>query len=170
MLLLGTALLASAVAAQSAGADENKLKAAFVYRFATLTTWPESAFPSDAGSACIAVVGEDVLVEALRDVVDGKRIQGHPIEVKAAPSPRQARECQVAFFGASVGADLAEGSRSAGLLTIGDGSSFLSQGGMIRLVRDGRKFRFEINRDAASRAGLQISSKLLRLASKVIEG
>ena len=40
----------------------------------------------------------------------------------------------------------------------------VEQGGMINFVQDGRNVRFQIEGDAASRAGLRISSRLLRLS------
>jgi hypothetical protein len=36
---------------------------------------------------------------------------------------------------------------------------------VVAFIRDGNRIRFEINLDAADRAGLQVSSKLLRLAT-----
>jgi hypothetical protein len=55
------------------------------------------------------------------------------------------------------------------VLTVGEPSGFARSGGAIGLVfRDGR-IAFEINPAAAARAGLTVSSKLLRLAEIVDE-
>jgi dihydroxyacid dehydratase/phosphogluconate dehydratase len=51
------------------------------------------------------------------------------------------------------------------VLTIGEHVPFSRLGGIIAFIRDGNRVRFEINADAAERAGLQVSSKLLRLAA-----
>ena len=60
--------------------------------------------------------------------------------------------------------------KGAPVLTVGDGDDFARNGGMIGLfVEDGR-MRFAINPDAAHRAGLRLSSQLLKLAKIVKEG
>jgi hypothetical protein len=54
-------------------------------------------------------------------------------------------------------------------LTIVNHSEFLRSGGIINFVVKDNKTRFEINIAAAKRTNLKISSKLLRLAIKVLE-
>jgi hypothetical protein len=57
--------------------------------------------------------------------------------------------------------------RTAPVLTVGDVMGSTRNDGIINFfIRDNR-VRFEINPDAAGRAGLRISSKLLQLASIV---
>ena len=55
------------------------------------------------------------------------------------------------------------------ILTVGETSKFLSEGGIINFVTHKNKVRFEINITAAKRADLKIRSQLLRLAKKVIK-
>ena len=52
-------------------------------------------------------------------------------------------------------------------LTVSDMEGFAQSGGVINFVTVEKKIRFEINLDAAERADLKISSKLLRLAKIV---
>ena len=59
------------------------------------------------------------------------------------------------------------GLESHHVLSIGDMEGFAEQGGIIGLTKVDGKVRFAINVDAAQRAGLTISSKLLKLASIV---
>ena len=54
--------------------------------------------------------------------------------------------------------------RGPPVLTVADTAGFLDHGGIINFVLEGSKVRFEINQEAAERAGIKISSKLLRLA------
>jgi hypothetical protein len=56
-----------------------------------------------------------------------------------------------------------------GILLVGDAPGFLEAGGIINLVIEEKKVRFEINLAAAGRAKLQIRSSLLRLAIRTIE-
>jgi len=54
-----------------------------------------------------------------------------------------------------------------GVITISDNKGFDKWGVEINFFLAKNKVRFGINSDAASRVGLKISSKLLRLARKV---
>ncbi len=55
------------------------------------------------------------------------------------------------------------------ILTVGTADSFLERGGMIHLFREENKFKFSASREAAERANLRLSSKLLRFAKEVID-
>jgi hypothetical protein len=55
---------------------------------------------------------------------------------------------------------------NASILTISETEDFIASGGMINFFREGNKFRFEINDQAARDAGLKIASKLLELGRK----
>jgi len=46
---------------------------------------------------------------------------------------------------------------------------FVQSGGAVNFILEGNKVRFEIDTDAAARARLKLSSKLLALASSVVE-
>ncbi|NDV21379.1 YfiR family protein [Desulfovibrio sp. JC022] len=50
------------------------------------------------------------------------------------------------------------------ILTIGQSPDFLRLGGMINLVESGSRFKLQVNICAARKAGLTISSKLLKLS------
>jgi hypothetical protein len=59
--------------------------------------------------------------------------------------------------------------KDSSVLTVGETKDFAAKGGVIGFVVEKKKVRFEINLAAAKRAKLKISSKLLRLAKRVIE-
>jgi hypothetical protein len=59
--------------------------------------------------------------------------------------------------------------RDSGVLTIADVPSFLEAGGVINLLIEDKKIRFEVNLAAAARGRLVIRSSLLRLAARTIE-
>lgn len=63
-----------------------------------------------------------------------------------------------------------EAVKGSGVLTVADTEGFLDAGGMINLLLDpDRKICFEINLDATRQSGLEVSSKLLRLAKRVVD-
>ena len=55
--------------------------------------------------------------------------------------------------------------KDANVMTVGESDDFTSTaGGVARLYTEDSRIRIEINRTAADKAGLHISSKLLKLA------
>ena len=58
--------------------------------------------------------------------------------------------------------------KGANVLTVGDGAEFLSRGAAVTFVREGDRVRFDVNLTEAQRAGLTISSRLLRVARRVV--
>ena len=57
--------------------------------------------------------------------------------------------------------------KDSSTLTVGESDGFAALGGIINLTVENNKLHFEVNRLAADRAGLTISSKLLSLAKIV---
>ena len=55
------------------------------------------------------------------------------------------------------------------VLTVGEMKGFLKSGGVINFLMEAKKVRFEINITAAKRAKLELRSKLLRLAKRVVK-
>jgi hypothetical protein len=64
-------------------------------------------------------------------------------------------------------ADLLRKAGSLPVLTIGEHDGFAAAGGVIGFVVRDDRVQFEINPDAASRADLKVSSRLLQLATIV---
>ena len=54
--------------------------------------------------------------------------------------------------------------RGASVLSVSDIEEFCPSGGVIAFAMEGQRVRFRINVNAAARANLKISSKLLQLA------
>ena len=96
-------------------------------------------------------------------------IGGHPIQV--LQNSRNVRECHVLFISASHNIamkDIQEALRRVPVLTVGESRDFAAQGGMIGFVVEDSRVRFEVNLQAAKQMRLNISSKLLSLAKKVL--
>ena len=165
----GIDLLAAAAPAQG---REASLRAEYVYRFATLTTWPAAAFGPGGEAACIAVIGDEKFADALQKTVEGKQLHGRELVVKHLENRDVGHACQVLFLAGSQAEHLADAVRTVSarpVLTVSDADSFVERGGMIQLVPVDNKLRFAINRGAAARSELRISSKLLRLATRVTD-
>lgn len=169
LMLLLPAWQALPVCAQSPAISEYQIKAAFLYNFAKFVDWPPNAPGAPCDDFKIGILGEDPFGAAV-GVIENKRVRGKPLKIFRAAVLSELSGCEVIFIGASVKSQLAEvltGLHAKQVLTVGDTDGYARQGVMINLITVGNKIRFQINPEAAERAGLKISSHLLRLADIV---
>ena len=149
--------------------SEYQVKAAFLYNFARFVDWPEA---SAQNSFDVCILGENPFGEVLEAIVKNKVVGGRPVLVRRLQSGGQARSCKVLFVSASERTSvqsILESLAGSPVLTVGETPGFATQGGVINFIVQDEKVRFEVNVDAADRARLKISSKLLNLA-RIIKG
>lgn len=158
--------LSSAVWAQPLG--ESVLKAAFLYNFAKFVEWPEQALSHESEPFTICLIGEPRMAEATNEFIKDKQVHGRMVVSRAVASVADVRGCHLLFVDAStqhVEKLMTDGSTALPMLTVGESDQFLAQGGMIKLFVEHGKMRFTISPQAAERAQLKISSKLLTLGT-----
>jgi hypothetical protein len=158
--------LASPVVAQRS-ASEYELKAAFLYNFARFVEWDASMLGSTP--FVLGVVADDTVLRTIENSLAGKTVHDHPLVVRRL-KPGDAADCHALFV---VGQDHAVATilqpfASRPVLTVGEGGDFVREGGMIAFVFEESKLRFDVNSDAAERAGIKLSSQLLKVARRVI--
>jgi hypothetical protein len=171
------ALAATAHAAPPQDADspsESEVKAAFLYHFAQLVTWPEPAVtPHDLPPVVIGVVGRDPFGSRLEATIGRETVRGRPLRiVRFSRVPEPPELPHILFVG---GNDLDEAARAveavapAPVLTVSAVKGFAQRGGMVefRVTADAR-VAFDINLRAVERAGLKMSSQLLKIA-RIVE-
>ena len=120
----------------------------------------------------ICIVGEDPFGNILDEFTKGKNINGRRVLISRLKSGQELKGCQIAFISAAERNQLKsmfQNANRAGVLTVGEREGFAALGGVIDFIREENKVHFEINVDAAQRANLKISSKLLSLAKIVKE-
>ncbi len=148
---------------------EYQLKAAFIFNFAKFVEWPAAAFRSSQSPITICVFGEDPFGRDLDEIVKGQTIGARSVAVRRITQAPRADTCQVLFVGAAVRSDLQElflAVATQPVLTVCEDESLRSEG-VIHFLLEENKVRFMINLDSAERAGIKISSKLLKLAKIV---
>ena len=164
-LLLGPALSAQT---QSAAIEAN-IKAVFLFNFSKYVTWPAIAVGERSPTELrICVPAGDSFFAVLKSAVQGEEVDGKPLEAVALEGLDDAKTCQILFVGNSRTADARawlSAVRNSQVLTVAEGP--LNDDIVIAFARDNNRMRFDINRAAASRRGLNVSSKLLRLARQV---
>lgn len=147
-------------------ANEAELKAAFVYRIALFVEWPAESLPAGAPFQ-ICTAGSDPAWAAALGTLEGKKVQGHPVAApRALTRSDDPRGCQLLFIPERDGR---KPPALPGLLTIGEGEAFVAAGGMVGFVREGAQLRFDIHREAATRAQLRLPAELLKVARNVID-
>jgi hypothetical protein len=156
--------------ANSEQAEEYQVKAAFLYNFAKFVEWPPDALPNERSPIIIGILGEDPLGHVLDQAVLGKNINGHELQVARAKSVQDLNRCQIIFVSSSERKRLPEilaNLRGADVLTVGDTEGFAPSGGIIQFTLRENRVRLTVNVEAAERARLKISSRLLALAEIV---
>ncbi|HEX7183153.1 MAG TPA: YfiR family protein [Thermoanaerobaculia bacterium] len=153
--------------------SEYAVKAAFLYNFAKFVEWPADAFRGPGDPMTLCVLGEDPFGGELDQTVGGKTVTGRQIVVRRSTRLTDLPECRVLFVSSSEGPRLAQILAAVGdraVLTVGEEETFARAGGIISFVVRENRVRFQIDRKAAARAGLSISSRLLELAETVTGG
>jgi len=148
------------------------VKAAFLLNFARFVEWPASAHSSETSPIHVGVLGEDPFGETLERTFAGRTAQGRSLAVLRSGDPKDLASCHIVFIRTTrkdKPAALLEPFRERPVLTVGEAEGFARAGGILNFYLEERKVRFEINPEAAKRAGLKISSKLLQLARLVRE-
>ena len=146
---------------------EYEIKAAFLSNFTQFAKWPAKAFSDPSAPFSIGILGDDPFGSSLEKSVQGQSVAGHKITIRRARRAEDLRGCQLVFISKSERARIAEhiaGLQGAGILTVGETPQFTGHGGAIGFTMEGDKVRFEINSGNAQHAGLELSSRLLRLA------
>ena len=150
--------------------SEYDLKAAFLYHFTQFVEWPENAFAGTNSPLVIGILGTNPFGETLENLVQGEQIRGRPLVVRRYATALAAREAHVLFISRSEEDEWPAIQRIVGdrpILTVSETEGFVRNGGMVRFFTRENKVRLQIHHENARRAGLVVSSKLLRVAEVV---
>jgi hypothetical protein len=167
---LGAASVLPAVSAVGNESVELHVQAAYILHFVRYVYWPRPSLVDASSPLVVGVFGHDPMVDALERAVSGKAVDGRSIRVKLISSTEQIDRCDILFVPKSESRQMptiltAVSGRP--ILMVSDKEKFSSEGGMIEFVLIDDTVRFIINRAAAEKAGLKLSSELLRVAYAV---
>ena len=147
--------------------SEYQVKAAFLYNFAKFIEWPPR---DEKGPLKIGILGDDPFGDYLKEVIQDKTIRNRLIETRHFRTVDNLEVCDILFISDSESKRTPEVINilaGVPVLTVGEGRGFADQGGMIGLVIDDGKVRFDINAKAAKASGITVRSQLLDLARSV---
>ena len=169
-LLFCAALLITARAGAQAPLGESQVKAMFVYNFLKFVEWPVDASADAKEPFVVLIIGEGSTADATEHFLESKTVGERPIVVRRTRSEPSFAGVRAAFVVERDGKKLQHilnAATVAGVLTIGEGDDFATHGGVIGLLVENRKVRFDVDTTAAQSSGLRVSSKLLALTRNV---
>jgi YfiR/HmsC-like len=146
---------------------EYRLKAAFVYNFLLFAEWPADA----SATLELCIHGSDPFGKEI-DALQGKAVGSRTITLRRTTGTDSLRSCRAVFIAASAIDQLPrllENLRGRPVLTLADSSGAMHQGVALNMLLAQDRVVFEVNLQAARSAGLGFSSKLLRLATEVLQ-
>lgn len=171
-------LLLVAAAARAQPLPEAELKAQILWRALQFIEWPAEAGTTQPLQLCLLASGP--LAEALSEwpqrELNGRRVELRRVPAAAAPGagpgsnagPKAAAlpaaavaGCHVAYVGADA---LLPAPPPRGLLWVGDSHGLTERGVTLNLQPHQGRIVFDVDLQAARRAGLEINARLLRLA------
>lgn len=156
--------------ASPATALELQIKAAYLYKFAGFTEWPEGSFAQSDSALLIGVAGHDALAAQLDQIVAGRSVNGHPLAVRRLKRGEPPSGLHILFIGAldaSGAAELLAQSRALPVLTVTDSADGLGQGAMIAFLMAQERLRFDVALKAVNQSRLRISARMLAAAHLV---
>lgn len=150
--------------------DEYKLKAVMLYNLMYFVEWPPSAYPDPRAPILLCILGRDPFGSFLTSTVLKQTVNGRPVLILHPQNDKEVLGCQILYISSSerkTAAQIFSTLNGSSVLTVGEMTQFAAHGGIVQFSLEDKQVRFDINLDAASRAGLKISSKLLALAQIV---
>jgi hypothetical protein len=141
---------------------EDELKSATVLTFVRHSEWLRD---SQTGPITVGVTGRPSMISMLHRTLDGKTANNRAIRIVDVKASGDLRACQVLYIASDNNNEIRETLGSLGAshaLTIGEADRFLDYGGAVKLLIVDGHMSFEVSPAALDRAGVSISSKLLR--------
>ena len=148
-------------------ASEADVKAAFVLSFLKFVEWPASRIPQAGGAFVIVVIGDDAVLASLTRASATQRVLDRAVSIRSTRSPEGLGAAHLVFIAGNAGHGLPLVLRELDgkvVLTVGDTPGYAQAGVVLNLFVQDDRVRFEANTAAAARAGLRLSSHLLRVA------
>ena len=165
--MIGLLLACTNAHGQNSQPTEYQIKAAFLFNFAKFVEWPPKAIAGGSTPLVIGILGENPFHDDLARIIGNKTVDEHPLVIREYRSVSETTNCHMLFISNSEKARLPEilaHLKGSSVLSVGEMDQFTESGGAINFVMVGAKIRFQINNEAATSAGLKVSSKLLALA------
>lgn len=148
-----------------AEATPQEVVSAVVMKLVGFVEWPMSS-----GTGYGVCVYDNGPLAALLEAYQGRPAREAVVLVRRVNLAAAVAGCHVAFVGGEGSRRLetvAEAYRGRPVLIVAEGDDAIDRGAMVGLSVSGGRIVFDVDRTAASRERMEVSSKLLRLARRV---
>lgn len=149
---------------------EYQIKAAFMTKFVKFVTWPPGVFNDSDGPFVIGIFGDDPFGSIMDDATADLTMKKRRFTIKRFDHPQDVDNCHILFIGKCSENQFQHILKTLSqkpVLTVGEMRQFDLRGGMINFIIKDNNVRFTINVDAARSCGIEISTRLLRMAETV---
>ncbi len=170
MGLIVLAWIASPVCAERQESRALKIKAAFLVQFSKYFTWPEHCFTGPDTPIVIGILGRDPFGSQLDKISRSFKAQKRKISVRRLRSLSDAGQCHILYISLQESRqikDITTVLSKKPIVMVSDTDHFLDRGGTIHFIPVKGKIKFNISLSESKKCGLQISSKLLKVAHTV---
>jgi hypothetical protein len=150
-------------------ARELTIKAAYLFRLSLFVDWPaEKLTSSPSNKIRFCITGNQQATETIKDVLAGKTINQHEIEIVGVDLKSELRDCHLLYLTKNIKTEtlFLQAVSTYPVLTVGETEKFYSQGGIILLFKRENRIFFAINNEAADRSRLKLGAQLLNLAEQ----
>jgi len=153
-----------------ARAAERRIKAAYLFKFASYVEWPADAFAAADSPLVIGVASDPALRNELAQMVEGRTIGGRGVRVRTVQPSHPVRGIHVLYAGelADVERDaLRRHLASQPVLLVSDLAQARALGSMVHFVPVDERLRFDVDLRPVTAGRLKVSALMLSAARRV---
>jgi hypothetical protein len=168
---LSLLLVSLPLPAQNLNTLEYRAKANYLANFPSFVEWPPESMPPGEAPFLVCVFGEFSFGTSLAEMARGTTVQKRRLEIRWIRKAQELSSCQILFVSRSeqkrynLSLDAVRGRT---VFTVGETPEFLDAGGILCFSSQKGTLQFDVNLEAANKAHLKISSRLLALARHVV--
>ena len=148
-----------------------KTRLGLFVNFAKFAEWPDSKGPSARGEWVFCFPASDDPILSLAKRLDGQLLYDQPITVRVLAPETSIVGCHVLYVPDALAEESVMRVKSLSeahhVLTVSARNGFTQRGGMIGVVVDGDRYRFDVDYGAVVAAGLKLDPRLLNLARRI---
>ncbi|MGC4061049.1 MAG: YfiR family protein [Aquabacterium sp.] len=142
-----------------------------LFNFLSFIEFPPATLPRPDSPLVIGVTGADSVYDELGEILKGRMVNGRIVLRRRLQESDSLAGVHLLFVGGK-GGDLAQNSlvkaaKSSSVLLVTEVPDGLESGAIFNFVMEGDRVRFEAALEAAERASIRISSRILTLAERV---
>lgn len=169
VLILAAMSAMSAWTASAKDMEDADLKALFIARIVQFVEWPDGTFTS-GDPIRIGILGKEDLGPALEELLGDQKLQGRSVVIESLDEVEPTSDIHIIVVTKRLRSLQRRTIRTLSnlpVVTVGPSFEFAEYGGTIGMELHRGKVAFEVNLASARKAGLRISSRVLKLATTV---